>query len=202
MCVSKLVTGGLGFIVMSVWDALAIRYKAKEIERMRERLPLGTLVGLAKQAPPPRDFRGAILNKLATTGEHGRLGFHLGSRLVLEIKVHVELASTHTTWCAEAGQQLGWGLAMPTGDTRQCIRMASHNVYPTSACRKGSLLGLLFMVWVDASSTCAVMFFCCTRTSAPSAEFFVHVCNADSVSKIIKPDPPFIYLHVGWHLAT
>ncbi len=46
----------------------ACRWKAKEIENMRNRVPLAALLGATKLAPPVRDFKAAILAKAAQTG--------------------------------------------------------------------------------------------------------------------------------------
>ena len=44
------------------------RYKAREIEVMREKLPLGLLATLVKSAEPARDFKAAILKRAKETG--------------------------------------------------------------------------------------------------------------------------------------
>lgn len=46
-------------------------YKAKEIEMMREKVPLGLLAAMVKRAQPARDFRAAIQAKAAETGKPG-----------------------------------------------------------------------------------------------------------------------------------
>jgi len=46
-------------------------YKAKEVEVMRDRVPLPMLQALVKKADPPRDFKGAILKRAAETGKPG-----------------------------------------------------------------------------------------------------------------------------------
>ncbi|WIA32059.1 hypothetical protein OEZ86_002911 [Tetradesmus obliquus] len=46
-------------------------YKAKEIESFREKQPLPMLQALARQAPPARDFKAAILAKAKETGKPG-----------------------------------------------------------------------------------------------------------------------------------
>jgi hypothetical protein len=45
------------------------RYKAKEIEAMRNKVPLAALQAAVRNAPPARDFKGAILKRAAQTGE-------------------------------------------------------------------------------------------------------------------------------------
>jgi hypothetical protein len=47
------------------------RWKAVEVEKMRSRLPLGSLMPLVKAAPPPRDFIGAIRAAAQATGVPG-----------------------------------------------------------------------------------------------------------------------------------
>lgn len=46
-------------------------YKAKEIESMRNKQPLVMLKSMLKSAPPPRDFKGAVLKKAQETGKPG-----------------------------------------------------------------------------------------------------------------------------------
>lgn len=46
-------------------------WKAVEVEKMRSRLPLGSLMPLVKAAPPPRDFIGAIRAAAQATGVPG-----------------------------------------------------------------------------------------------------------------------------------
>lgn len=46
-------------------------WKAKEVEYMRDRVPLAQLNSLVKAAQPARDFRGAILKRAAETGKPG-----------------------------------------------------------------------------------------------------------------------------------
>jgi hypothetical protein len=41
---------------------------------MREKVPLATLMGLAKKAAPPRDFKGALVKRIADTGAHAAGG--------------------------------------------------------------------------------------------------------------------------------
>lgn len=48
-----------------------IWYKAKEIERMRSKQPLGSLQSLAKAAQPARDFKGAVARRAQETGKPG-----------------------------------------------------------------------------------------------------------------------------------
>ncbi len=44
------------------------RYKAKEIEAMRSKVPLVQLQAMVKSMKPARDFKGAIAAKAAATG--------------------------------------------------------------------------------------------------------------------------------------
>lgn len=46
-------------------------YKARELDAMRAKLPLPALRALVLQAPPPRDFRGAIARRAQETGRPG-----------------------------------------------------------------------------------------------------------------------------------
>lgn len=46
-------------------------WKAKEIENMRSKTSLATLLKLSKIAQPARDFRGAVLRRMAETGKPG-----------------------------------------------------------------------------------------------------------------------------------
>ncbi|GAB4814155.1 hypothetical protein N2152v2_001201 [Parachlorella kessleri] len=46
-------------------------YKAVEVDEFRRRLPLGQLVPMAKAAPPPRDFIGALRAAAERTGRPG-----------------------------------------------------------------------------------------------------------------------------------
>lgn len=46
-------------------------WKAKEIERMREKVPLIMLKSMIKAAPAPRDFKGAISKRASDTGKPG-----------------------------------------------------------------------------------------------------------------------------------
>ena len=48
-----------------------LRYKAVEIEKMRERQPISRLSIMLKMAPPSRDFIGAIKAAQARTGKPG-----------------------------------------------------------------------------------------------------------------------------------
>jgi indole-3-glycerol phosphate synthase len=47
------------------------RYKAVEIEKMREKQPISRLSLMLKMAPPSRDFIGAIRAAQARTGKPG-----------------------------------------------------------------------------------------------------------------------------------
>lgn len=47
------------------------RWKAREVEVMRDKQPLALLQGLAKKMDPPRDFRAAIAAKAKETGASG-----------------------------------------------------------------------------------------------------------------------------------
>lgn len=44
------------------------RYKAKEVEAMRTKVPLGTLLKAIQVAGPVRDFRGAVLRRMKESG--------------------------------------------------------------------------------------------------------------------------------------
>jgi hypothetical protein len=44
------------------------RYKAKEIEAMRNKVPLAALQAAVKKAEPARDFKAAIMKRAAETG--------------------------------------------------------------------------------------------------------------------------------------
>jgi len=48
-----------------------LRYKAVEIEKMREKQPISRLSLMLKMAPPSRDFIGAIRAAQARTGKPG-----------------------------------------------------------------------------------------------------------------------------------
>ena len=47
---------------------LPYRYKAKEIESMRNKVTLPMLKAMTNSAPPARDFKAAILKRAAETG--------------------------------------------------------------------------------------------------------------------------------------
>lgn len=46
----------------------ASRYKDKEIRAFREKVPLAQLAAMVKSAPPPRDFKAALVAKQQAYG--------------------------------------------------------------------------------------------------------------------------------------
>ena len=63
-------------MLVSIWlswlsSSNLSRWKAKEVDYMREKVPLATLSTLIKAAQPARDFRGAVLRRAAETGTIG-----------------------------------------------------------------------------------------------------------------------------------